>query len=187
MELSHVTYSRAAWCQEKQMIHTKDTFSWYELAKFLSERRCHLIGSAVQAGCCRAIVSCCRSQWNLTLDRAGACCQELNLIPSSCSHWRAIKKGLWPHGCARFISGQIFIFGSCVIRELLQVCAGNLFCFFWKLLCTYCHFTWQPCPDDPSCHPNRCPCHLPSSLASQTDACLAHWPQKGVHVTQRGR
>lgn len=41
---------------------------------------CHSIGSRVQAGRCGAIVSHCRSQWNLTLDRARVCCQELNLI-----------------------------------------------------------------------------------------------------------
>ncbi len=128
--------------QHTPMLHdvkkkqTNDTYnrhiSWYQFAKFFSERRCHLIGSVVQAGCCRAIVSYCRSQWNLTLDRAGACCQRLNLIPSSCSHWRALKKGLWPHGCASSISGQILILYSCIIREMLWV-----FVLCWKPILTH--------------------------------------------------
>lgn len=76
------------------MIPTIET-NLISFAKFCSE--CHLIGSVELPGCRAAIVFCSRAQWNLTLDRAEACCQEQNLIPSSCSHSTVIKKGLCPH------------------------------------------------------------------------------------------
>lgn len=71
---------------------------------FFPER--YLIGSIVERSC-GAIVYHCRSQWNLTLDRSRVCCQVLNLILSSCSHWRGIKKGLWPLCCESFFCSQI--------------------------------------------------------------------------------
>lgn len=71
--------------KNKQMVQPTDTYLSFILHSLfftfltLSFERQH----GVQTGCCRAIVSCRRSQWNLTLDWAEACCQDLNLILSS--------------------------------------------------------------------------------------------------------
>ncbi len=164
---------------------TIDTYLNVSLPSFFSERRCHLIGSLVQARCCRAIVSYCRSQWNLTLDRAGACCQEPNLIPSSCSHWRAIKKGLRPYGYTSSMWGQILVLYSCILRPAVWFvsqldftqdpflnCQRGGYCgYCGGRLCTHCHLTWQPWPVP---LPREMSLLSRSPLASQADVCLAH-------------
>ena len=57
----------------------------------------------------KTIVYYCRSQWNLTLDRASSCCQQLNLILLVCSWWRAVKRWIWPCGSQHLYSPQISI------------------------------------------------------------------------------
>ena len=68
------------------------------LVSLPSNTVCYSLGSRDRPSAVGTIVCHCRSQWNLTLDRAGVSCQQLNLILLFCSWWRAIKRGSWPCG-----------------------------------------------------------------------------------------
>lgn len=113
------------------------------------------------------------------------------LDPVKSSHWRAMKEGLWPHGCASSTSGHILMRYSKDIHIIyLPVLVHErviflLFVFYphkshslmWDnggWLCAHCSPELCTFPDGPSCCPGHRGLSSPSPLAFQTDACLAH-------------